>query len=130
MDGITETILEKIRQKYKSIRQFAIDADIPYTTLKSALNNGIEGMAVGTVFAICDKLDIDLRTFNKKITPATIANDKRAKLTQEIMGILDQMDIEQLKRYSVLLRYAYLPEDEFARMTKLLEYAKLLELTV
>lgn len=125
MDGITETILAKIEEKYKSIRQFAIEAGIPYTTLKSALKHGIEGMAVETVIDICDKLDIDLRTFNKKNKPVTGEGDRRSELLSEITFMLKSMDIEQLNRYLVLIRYAYLPDDEFSRMAKLLELAKL-----
>ena len=34
---------------YKSVRQFAIEMEIPYSTLVTALDRGIEGMAYGTV---------------------------------------------------------------------------------
>lgn len=125
MDCITETVLAKIDEKYKSIRQFAIESGIPYTTLKSALNHGIEGMAVETFIDICDRLDIDLRTFSKKITPAAGEGDRRSELLTEIISMMARMDVGQLNRYLVLIRYAYLPDDEFSRLTKLLEFAKL-----
>ena len=38
------------------MRQFAIDLEIPYSTLVTALERGIEGMAYGTVIKMCDKL--------------------------------------------------------------------------
>ena len=125
MDSITETILAKINEKYKSVRQFAIEAGIPYTTLKSALKHGIEGMAAETVIDICDRLDIDLRTFSKKNKPAAGEGSRRDELLTDIISMLGNMDTGQLNRYLILIRYAYLPDDEFSRLTKLLELAKL-----
>jgi hypothetical protein len=128
MDIITETVQAQIEEKYKSVRQFAIEAGIPYTTLKSALKHGIEGMAVETFIDICDRLDIDLRTFSKKKTPAADEGDRRGELLTEITSMLGKMDAGQLNRYLILMRYAYLPDDEFSRLTKLLELAKLPQL--
>ena len=42
-------ILKKaILSRYKSIRQFAGEMEIPYSTLVTALERGIEGMAYST----------------------------------------------------------------------------------
>lgn len=57
---INELILKLIKEKYKSIRQFSIAADIPYTTVKSGLKSGIRGMAVETVIKMCHALDIQI----------------------------------------------------------------------
>ncbi len=54
----TELILKLIREKYESIRQFAIMADIPYSTVKSGLRAGIQGITVETVFKMCYVLQI------------------------------------------------------------------------
>ena len=45
--------------QYKSVRQFAIEMQIPYSTLVTALDRGIEGMAYGTVIKMCDKLNLN-----------------------------------------------------------------------
>lgn len=58
----TEFILKLIHEKYKSIRQFSIAADIPYSTVKSGLKAGVRGMAVETVIKMCAALDIRLDT--------------------------------------------------------------------
>lgn len=50
--------LEILRQ-YRSVRQFAMEMDIPYSTLVTALERGIEGMAYGTVIRMCDKLNLN-----------------------------------------------------------------------
>lgn len=51
-----EILKKEILKQYRSVRQFAIDLEIPYSTLVTALERGIEGMAYGTVIKMCDKL--------------------------------------------------------------------------
>ena len=54
-----EILKAEILKQYKSVRQFAIDMEIPYSTLVTALDRGIEGMAYGTVIRIWDKLSLN-----------------------------------------------------------------------
>ena len=54
-----EILKAEILKQYKSVRQFAIDMEIPYSTLVTALERGIEGMAYGTVIKMCDKLSLN-----------------------------------------------------------------------
>lgn len=54
-----EILKTEILRQYKSVRQFAIEMQIPYSTLVTALDRGIEGMAYGTVIRICDKLGLN-----------------------------------------------------------------------
>ena len=54
-----EILKEEILKQYRSVRQFAIDMEIPYSTLVTALERGIEGMAYGTVIKMCDKLSLN-----------------------------------------------------------------------
>ena len=59
----------EILKQYKSVRQFAIEMEIPYSTLVTALDRGIEGMAYGTVIRMCDKLNlnpVDFSPLNQK----------------------------------------------------------------
>ena len=63
-----EILKQEILKQYKSVRQFAIDMEIPYSTLVTALDRGIEGMAYGTVIRMCDKLSlnpVDFSTLEK-----------------------------------------------------------------
>ena len=46
-------------KQYRSVRQFAMELEIPYSTLVTALERGIEGMAYGTVIKMCDKLSLN-----------------------------------------------------------------------
>ena len=54
-----EILKAEILRQYKSVRQFAIEMSIPYSTLVTALDRGIEGMAYGTVIRICDCLSLN-----------------------------------------------------------------------
>ena len=54
-----EILKKEILKQYRSVRQFAIEMEIPYSTLVTALERGIEGMAYGTVIKMCDKLSLN-----------------------------------------------------------------------
>ena len=54
-----EILKAEILKQYKSVRQFAIEMGIPYSTLVTALDRGIEGMAYGTVIRMCDRLSLN-----------------------------------------------------------------------
>jgi hypothetical protein len=58
----TELIVKLIKEKFKSVRQFALAASIPYSTVKSGLKAGINGMAVENVIKMCAALDIQIDT--------------------------------------------------------------------
>lgn len=64
-----EILKEEILKQYKSVRQFALEMEIPYSTLVTALDRGIEGMAYGTVIRMCDRLNlnpVDFTPLNQK----------------------------------------------------------------
>ncbi len=48
-----------ILDNYVSLRQFSIEADIPYSSLMTLLSRGIGGASFDTVVQICKKLNID-----------------------------------------------------------------------
>ena len=48
-----------ILSRYKSIRQFAVEMGIPYSTLITALERGVDGMAYSTVIRICEALSLN-----------------------------------------------------------------------
>lgn len=50
---------EVILTRYRSVRQFATVMNIPYSTLVTALERGIEGMAYSTVIRMCSILDLN-----------------------------------------------------------------------
>ena len=48
-----------ILDRYISLRQFALEADIPYSTLMTLLARGVGGASFDVVMRICSKLDMD-----------------------------------------------------------------------
>jgi len=50
-----------ILDAYPSLRQFAKEADIPYSTLMTLLSRDIGGASFDTVVKICKALEIDPR---------------------------------------------------------------------
>ena len=62
MESKALLIKQQIKKQFKSIRQFSIAVNIPYSTITVALDKGdrgIDTMAYGTVITICKKLGID-----------------------------------------------------------------------
>ena len=52
-----------ILDRYPSLRQFAIDADIPYSTLMTLLSRDVGGASFDVIIKICKQLDIDPMEF-------------------------------------------------------------------
>ena len=48
-----------ILDRYASLRQFANDADIPYSTLMTLLSRGVGGASFDIVIRICKILEVD-----------------------------------------------------------------------
>ena len=59
-----EALKGVILSRYKSIRQFATAVDIPYSTLITALERGVDGMAYSTVIRICYALSLNPLDFS------------------------------------------------------------------
>lgn len=55
-----------ILDRYPSLRQFSIEADIPYSTLMNLLSRGIGGASFDVVLLICRQLGIDPRDLQQK----------------------------------------------------------------
>lgn len=56
-----------ILDRYKSLRQFALEADIPYSTLMTILSRDLGGASFDVVVKICWKLDLDPMEFWEKV---------------------------------------------------------------
>ena len=48
-----------ILDNYPSLRQFALEADIPYSSLMTILSRGVGGASFDIVMQMCQKLKID-----------------------------------------------------------------------
>lgn len=54
-----QKLRNRILDEYSSLRQFSMEADIPYSTLMTLLSRGIGGASFDVVVQICKKLQID-----------------------------------------------------------------------
>lgn len=68
-----EILKREILNQYRSVRQFAMEIGIPYSTLVTALERGIEGMAYGTVIKMCDRLNLNPVDFTSLESEAPLA---------------------------------------------------------
>ena len=99
-------ILKKaILSRYKSIRQFAGEMEIPYSTLVTALERGIEGMAI----RMCENLHLNPIDFSPLDSGGTVSDQITTRKVmdrynrfnragrEKIMGIMD--DYLQISAY-------------------------------
>lgn len=88
MDSITTLIKSEIKKQYGSLWKFSQSSGIPYSTITSMINRGLNGTAYGLVMRVCKLLNIkqvydsDLILFNEEFY------DIYTKLTQlDDMGV-------------------------------------------
>ena len=55
-----ELLKECILSKYKSIRKFCMQINVPYSTVDSIFKRGIMVSSVSLIIKICDRLNIDV----------------------------------------------------------------------
>lgn len=53
-----------ILDRYTSLRQFAIEADIPYSTLMTLLSRDVGGASFDVIIKICKQLEVDPMEFD------------------------------------------------------------------
>ena len=112
-----EILKKEILTQYRSLRQFALEMEIPYSTLVTALERGIEGMAYGTVIRMCGKLNLNPIDFTSLERDTTISEqllENRVmqyyvKLNQagrdKVLGIMeDYSEIEKYKEKQNLVK--------------------------
>lgn len=57
---------DRILDRYISLRQFALQNDIPYSSVLTLLNRGIGGSSFDTVMHLCHALELDPDTLYEK----------------------------------------------------------------
>jgi len=105
-----KVLKKEILNQYKSVRQFSFEMKIPYSTLVTALDRGVDGMAYGTVIRICEKLNLNPVTF-KPLSETSVSAElmenkvmaNYVKLNQEGKDkVLELMeDFTNLKKYQI-----------------------------
>ena len=109
-----EILKSEILKQHKSVRQFAIEMAIPYSTLVTALDRGIEGMAYGTVIRMCDKLNlnpVDFSPINQKsLLGGKIMENRVMQYYVKLNKIGRKKALELMEDYSQLDKYKAVEE--------------------
>ncbi len=93
--NIEESVKKMIIDRYTSLRQFAFEIDIPYTTLQSIFNRGLDKAGIQNVIKICQAIGIDTDALaDGKIEERKI-NDSAVTISEK----------ELLKKYRMLDKY-------------------------
>ena len=111
-----EILKKEILRQYRSVRQFAMEMNIPYSTLVTALERGIEGLAYGPVIKMCDKLSLNPVDFSSLERDASLGAQllenrvmqNYVKLNQtgrdKILELMD--DFVQIDKYKAISKKA------------------------
>lgn len=80
---IEEKLKDFILTQYKSVRDFAQKANMPYTTVDGILKRGVAGASIGNIIKLCNALNISVDELgNGKIVPNS--NSQNHVLSSEI----------------------------------------------
>lgn len=107
-----DVLKELIKKRGYSIKSFATEVDIPYTTLVSMLQRDIGGASVDNVLKICNALDVSYEQleemarnnstdviFSDEIEIKTIAAHSDTDLTEE-----EQEELREFAKYLISKR--------------------------
>lgn len=104
-----QILKREILSHYRSVRQFAMEMEIPYSTLVTALERGIDGMAYGTVIKMCGRLNLNPVDFSSLDRDTSISEQllenqvmqSYVKLNQQGRDkVLEMMeDLAQIRKY-------------------------------
>lgn len=104
-----EKLREQILKQYKSVRQFCIKMEIPYSTLSTAFERGIGGMAYDTVIKMCEDLSISPIDFTELYTDEPVSEQLlENKIMQRFVGLNKRgrmRIVEQMDDYLKLEKY-------------------------
>lgn len=74
--SVEDKLREMINDRYGSVRQFAIQTNLPYTTVLSILDRGVLNAKTLNVFKMCENLSINIESLkNGKIRASSDQSD-------------------------------------------------------
>ena len=90
-----------IESRYNSVRAFALENDIPYTTMRSILERGVMNAKAETIFKICDILGINPESFADKksdLQPSVDLSNLREKVVMFDGKPLSDDDVKKIEQ--------------------------------
>lgn len=82
-----ENLKNYICSRYKSVRQFAVQNDLKYSTVVAMLSRGLLNSNIETVFEVCKALDISVEPLVKTGTIMELHNAKRIEFNRRIEAL-------------------------------------------
>ena len=118
---IEEKLKDYILKKYKSIREFTIAIDLPYSTLATIFKRGIANANVNNIIKICQALNISADELAAgKIVPLPI-NEQHNEIAIE--DVIEQAKSLIINGDFVTINHKKVDED---RMKRILTYLDLM----
>ncbi len=79
-----------ILNKYKSLREFAIKIDMPYSTMDTILKRGVDKANINNIIKICKELNIDTESLGE----GRIEQKQHEKHVNTIAAHKDEIDVD------------------------------------
>ena len=79
---IEEQLKTRILERYKSVRAFTQEIDIPYSTVDTLFKRGIYGTGVSTILKIFQALDLDVESISTGELKVKIKNAPAAERSE------------------------------------------------
>ena len=100
--GTTEDKLKAyILDRYKSIREFTISIDMPYTTFDSVLKRGIDNSSITNIIKICKALNISADELDNGNIVSTIS---KPNYKNDVVEMLNLVKSDVIKLDNLTLR--------------------------
>lgn len=101
--GVSEDKLkEYILSKYKSIREFTVDIDMPYSTIDSIFKRGIRKASVDNLIKICDFLNISADALINGVIEIKISDSETIAAHKEGENFTPE-ELDKIEEYKKLL---------------------------
>ena len=93
MGYIEEKLKQIILDKYKSVRAFSVETNIPYSTIDNIFKRGIMNSGISTVMNICANLNIDVEA---------LTENKIIQKQKRFQSALSEEELNMIKQYNFL----------------------------
>lgn len=109
---IEEQLKQEILSKYKSVRAFTTQLQIPYTTLDSVFKRGISKAGIETMLKVFDALDLDIESISEgKLRHRQSETKKIPSTAEAASGKISAISLEDSTRLLISLGFIQEGED-------------------
>ena len=105
---IEDKLKSYILARYKSVREFSIEADIPQSTIASIFSRGLDGAKISSVIKLCKALNLSVDALadgklvekihvveDKPVEVKRIIEDTKLKLKSNSHLMIDGKEVDQ-----------------------------------